>query len=78
MRWWLPPQAERKPAPAPAQPDERIPLLIGTLAWLAVFAGTAVFAKSLLGAADGRVFWTIVVGLVLGLAGILYTWRRAR
>lgn len=76
MRLWLK-DSERRPDPRPVQTDDRIPIGVGTAAWV-----VALVVLLLIGpAVEGwTVHWlvTCVVGVVLGPLGLLYSIRRRR
>ena len=69
--------SERRPDPAPVETDDRWPVLVGLVAWLAALAGLLIFSPdTLLG--DGGVLWTIVAGLVIGVLGFGFAQFRRR
>ncbi|WP_432546063.1 DUF2530 domain-containing protein [Kineococcus sp. SYSU DK004] len=71
------PPSKAAPPPAPLQHDDRVPVLVGTLAWaLALVAGLAV--PALREAGRGNWLGACVAGLALGLVGGLVVARRRR
>jgi hypothetical protein len=75
VRWYLRPE-ERLPQPPVPESDDRVPVLIGTVAW-AVLAVVAWIAYDTL-EDDGRGWWlwSAVSGFVLGLMGLWIVQRR--
>ncbi|WP_431277884.1 DUF2530 domain-containing protein [Leifsonia poae] len=71
MRLWLR-DSERRPDPVPAETDDRKAVLVGLGLWAVALVVVLVFARQLADAGDGWWFWTVVVGLVLGLVGLAY------
>ena len=69
MRLWLK-DSERRPDPAPLKTDDRKPLLTGLALWL-----VGLVAVLLLVPGNPGLFWTCIVGLVLGLVGLVYVHR---
>ncbi|WP_263298830.1 DUF2530 domain-containing protein [Leifsonia poae] len=71
MRLWLR-DSERRPDPVPVKTDDRRAVLVGLALWLVALVVVLVFNRALIGAGDGWWFWTVIVGLVLGLVGLVY------
>lgn len=78
MRLWLK-DSERKPDPTPVATDDRKVVLVGLVMWVLALVGLLIFLQPLLAAGRGFWLWTVVVGIALGLAGLVYTSiRRSR
>ncbi|MFP7762045.1 DUF2530 domain-containing protein [Marisediminicola sp. LYQ85] len=80
LRLWLK-DSERRPDPAPVQTDDRAPMLLGTVGWLAALITLLFFAGPMI--EGGNRWWllTCAIGVALGLAGLVYAHlkrRRAR
>ncbi|WP_271175460.1 DUF2530 domain-containing protein [Leifsonia poae] len=71
MRLWLR-DSERRPDPVPVETDDRRAVLVGLGLWLVALVVVLVFGRQLSAAGDGWWFWTVVIGLVLGLVGLGY------
>ena len=71
MRLWLR-DDERRPDPVPVKTDDRKAVLVGLGLWVVALVVTLVFFRQLSASGDGWWFWTVVVGLVLGLVGLAY------
>ena len=71
MRLWLR-DSERRPDPVPVETDDRRAVLVGLSLWLVALVVVLVFGGQLAAAGDGWWFWTVIVGLVLGLVGLAY------
>ncbi|MET0589573.1 MAG: DUF2530 domain-containing protein [Naasia sp.] len=67
---------QRRDEVAGREPDDRRPVAVGLIAWLiaTVIVATTAAIRQL---PDG-VLWTCLVGVALGIAGLVYTSRRAR
>ena len=70
MRLWLR-DSERRPDPAPVVTDDRKPILVGLVAWV---VGLVVLL--LVPGGEPLWRWASGVGILLGVAGLLYTHRR--
>lgn len=70
--------SERRPDPAPVQTDDRKAFLVGIGLWVLGLAALLVFIGPLTAAGNTWWLWTCVAGLVLGLAGLLYTHSRRK
>lgn len=64
MRLWLR-DDERRPDPTPAKTDDRRAVLVGLALWVLAFVPVLLFAPDVW-------IWTVVVGLALGVAGLVY------
>lgn len=74
---WLFDAEKRRPDPKPVQTDDRKPVIVGLVAWLVALV--VVLLTGLAGAHNGWVLLTILIGVVLGVAGLVYTFvQRAR
>jgi formate hydrogenlyase subunit 3/multisubunit Na+/H+ antiporter MnhD subunit len=71
MRLWLR-DSERRPDPVPAETDDRKAVLVGLGLWAIALVVVLVFGRQLADAGDGWWLWTIAIGLVLGLVGLVY------
>ena len=71
MRLWLR-DSERRPDPVPAETDDRKAVLVGLGLWVVALVVVLVFGRQLADAGDSWWLWTIVIGLVLGLVGLVY------
>ena len=71
--------SERRPDPVPVKTDDRRPVLIGLAAWviatIIVLLFFMPFARS---GNTGSLLWTCAVGIVLGLAGLIYAAKRPK
>ena len=77
MRLWLK-DSERRPDPTPRQTDDRIPLAIGTVAWL-VALGCVLLVPELPDALGGsHAAWTCLIGVALGAIGFSYVVYKRR
>ncbi|MBI5160920.1 MAG: DUF2530 domain-containing protein [Micrococcales bacterium] len=72
MRLWLK-DSERKPDPTPVATDDRKVVLVGLILWVLTLVGLLIFLKPLLAGGHGFWLWTVVVGIALGIAGLIYT-----
>ena len=71
MRLWLR-DSERRPDPVPAETDDRKAVFVGLGLWVVALVVVLVFGRQLTDAGDGWWLWTIAIGLVLGLVGLVY------
>jgi hypothetical protein len=70
--------SERRPDPSPVKTDDRRPILVGIGGWLVALVVVLVLFAPLAESANRWLLWTCVVGLVLGLAGLVYAAKRPR
>lgn len=70
--------SERRPDPVPVATDDRRAMLIGLAAWVVALVAVLVFFSPVLDPARSWLFHTCTVGILLGLAGLIYTARRSR
>ena len=71
MRLWLK-DSERRPDPAPPKTDDRIPLAVGTVAWL-VALGCALLIPGLSDVFEAaHLVWICLIGVALGIIGLGY------
>jgi hypothetical protein len=75
MRLWLK-DSERKPDPPVVKTDDRKAVLVGLALWVVALVTMLIFIEPLINAGLSWWLWTCAAGLVLGLAGLLYTQRR--
>lgn len=75
MRLYVPP-GERRPTPPLPEVDDRRPVALGTLAWVALFVLALVFRDDLTSTGRGWWIWTPLCGAGLGLFGLFYLHRR--
>ena len=68
---WLFDAEKRRPDPKPVQTDDRKPVIVGLALW--IVALVVVLLTGLAGAHNGWVLLTILIGIVLGVAGLVYT-----
>ena len=74
MRLWLK-DSERKPDPAPVATDDRLAVLVGLGLWIAALVVVLVAVRP----GDPALTVTIITGIAVGIAGIVYTQvRRSR
>jgi len=74
MRLWLK-DSERKPDPTPVATDDRLAVLVGLGLWIAALVVALIVVHPL----DPTLTVTIVTGIAVGIAGIIYTQvRRSR
>ena len=74
MRLWLK-DSERKADPAPVATDDRLAVLVGLGLWIAALVVVLVAVRPI----DPTLTVTIVAGIAVGIAGIVYTQvRRSR
>jgi hypothetical protein len=69
---------ERRPTPAPVLTDDRAAFLVGLGLWVIAAVAGVLFLVPLQAAGNAWWLWTAVAGVVLGLAGLLYTHVRGR
>lgn len=69
-------ESERRPAPEPVRTDDRLPVAVGTAAWVVALAIMIAMSGTLI--ESGRGWWlgAGVAGVVLGALGLLVTIRR--
>lgn len=72
MRLWLK-DSERRPDPTPVATDDRKVVLVGLILWVLTLVGLLIFLEPLLAGGHGFWLWTVVVGITLGIAGLVYT-----
>jgi predicted phage tail protein len=70
VRLWLR-DDERRPDPVPVITDDRTAVLVGLVLWAVALVVVLIVAGAL-GAALGLWLWTVGVGIVLGLIGLVY------
>ena len=70
--------SERRPDPVPVKTDDRRPILVGLAAWVIATIVVALFLAPMKGAGNSGLLPTCVVGIVLGLAGLVYAAKRPR
>ncbi|MCU1443998.1 MAG: hypothetical protein JWQ59_2148 [Cryobacterium sp.] len=77
MRLWLK-DTERRPDPLPARTNSRTAVAVGSALWLVALVILAITADELV--AGGRVWWLwcAVLGLILGVAGLVWLQLRRR
>ena len=71
-----PPARLRQPAPEPLETDEVRVVAAGTLLWVLALLVLLPFAGRLAAAGRSWWLWTCLLGILLGLAGIVYCRRR--
>lgn len=76
MRLWLR-DSERRPDPRPVQTDDRIPIGVGTGAWIIALVVLVLNGPAVDGWSDQWLV-TCIVGILLGPLGLLYSIRRRR
>jgi UDP-N-acetylmuramyl pentapeptide phosphotransferase/UDP-N-acetylglucosamine-1-phosphate transferase len=64
--------SERRPDPTPVKTDDRKPLLIGIIAWVAALVIVLVVLQGF-DATNVWLLWTCLTGIVLGGIALLYT-----
>ncbi len=77
MRLYVP-HDERRPQPEPAVTNDVLAFAIGIGGWLIGLAIVVGMLSAPVPHDPDRVLATIAVGLVLGLAGLLVSWRQRR
>ena len=70
--------SERRPDPVPVKTDDRRPILVGLAAWVIATIIVLLFLTPLSRPGNGWLLWTCVVGIVLGLAGLVYAAKRPK
>ena len=68
-------QNERRPDPAPVDTDDRRAISVGLALWLIALVVVLVISPS---GDGGMALWTCVTGVLLGVAGIVYSILRRR
>jgi hypothetical protein len=69
--------SERRPDPVPVKTDDRRPLLTGLAAWMIATIIVLLFLRPF-SSGNGWLLWTCIVGIVLGLAGLVYAAKRPK
>ena len=70
--------SERRPDPVPVKTDDRRPILVGLAAWVIAIIAVVLFLTQLSGSGNSALLSTCVVGIVLGLAGLIYAAKRPK
>jgi FtsH-binding integral membrane protein len=70
--------SERRPDPGPVKTDDRRPLLVGLAVWVIATIIVLLFLRPMSNSQNGPLLWTCVVGIVLGLAGLVYAAKRPK
>lgn len=70
--------SERRPDPPPVKTDDRKAVLTGIGAWAVALVVVLVFFSPISEPDQRWLLWVSVVGLLLGLAGLIYTIRRRK
>jgi hypothetical protein len=70
--------SERRPDPAPVKTDDRKAILTGIGAWAVALVVVLVFFAPISEPGRRWLLWVCVVGLLLGLAGLVYAIRRRK
>ena len=70
--------SERRPDPVPVKTDDRRPILVGLAAWVVATIVVVLFFAPMSGSGDGALLSSCVVGILLGLAGLIYAAKRPR
>ena len=70
--------SERRPDPVPVKTDDRRPILVGLAAWVIATIIVLLFLAPMSGFGNGGMIWTCSVGIVLGLAGLIYAAKRPK
>ena len=70
--------SERRPDPVPVKTDDRRPILVGLAAWIIATIVVLLLIAPVNGFGNGSLLWTCVVGIVLGLAGLVYAAKRPK
>lgn len=68
--------SERRPDPTPVQTDDRKPLLIGMVAWVAALVIVLVVLRP--HADQLWLLWTCLTGILLGVVALIYTAVRSK
>ncbi|CAN5361950.1 hypothetical protein BH09ACT1_BH09ACT1_02790 [soil metagenome] len=64
--------SERRPDPTPVQTDDRKPLLIGIIAWIAALIIVFVVLHGF-DTTNVWLLWTCLTGIALGVIALIYT-----
>ncbi len=70
--------SERRPDPVPVKTDDRRPILVGLAAWVIATILVVLFFAPMSGSGNSAPLSTCVVGIVLGLAGLIYAAKRPK
>jgi hypothetical protein len=70
--------SERRPDPVPVKTDDRRPILVGLAAWVVALVVVLMFFAPITDSGNRWLLWTSVVGIVLGLAGLVYAAKRPK
>ena len=70
--------SERRPDPVPVKTDDRRPILIGLAVWVIATIVVVLFFAPMSGSGNSGLLSTCVVGIVLGLAGLVYAAKRPK
>ncbi|QNE47777.1 DUF2530 domain-containing protein [Glaciihabitans sp. INWT7] len=70
--------SERRPDPVPVKTDDRRPLLVGLAVWVIAAIIVLLFLRPLSDSGNGPILWTCAVGILLGLAGLIYAAKRPK
>ena len=70
--------SERRPDPIPVKTDDRRPILVGLAAWVVATIVVVLFVAPMSDSGNSALLPTCVVGIVLGLAGLVYAAKRSR
>lgn len=70
--------SERRPDPVPVKTDDRLAIGIGLAAWVVATGVVLAFFSPISGVANEWALWTCAVGVLLGVAGLVYAAKRRR
>jgi len=70
--------SERRPDPVPVKTDDRRPILVGLAAWVIATIAVVLFFVPLSGSDNSALLSSCIVGIVLGLAGLIYAAKRPK
>ena len=70
--------SERRPDPVPVKTDDRRPILIGLAVWVIATIVVVLFFAPMSDSGNSGLLPTCVVGIVLGLAGLVYAAKRPK
>ena len=70
--------SERRPDPVPVKTDDRRAILTGLAAWVVAFVVVLVFFAPITDSGNRWILWICAVGIVLGLAGLVYAAKRRK
>ncbi len=70
--------SERRPDPVPVKTDDRKPILIGLAVWVIATIVVVLFFAPMSDSGNSGLLPTCVVGIVLGLAGLVYAAKRPK